>query len=212
MNEPQYSLRRATVDDLPGLKVLWERARLQVLDLEKRLTDFQLVVSDAGDLIGAIGLHIEGKQGQVHSEAFAQPEQDAKFRDQVWERIQVLARNHGLVRLWTREAAPFWQQQAGFAEVSPELSAKLPASFGDAPGRWLMVQLREENPAVLSVEREFELFQVSQKQETEKLMQLGRTLKLITVVVLVIVLLIGGVFLAKMVMNNYPSLLSPGSH
>ena len=210
MNEPQYNLRRATVDDLPGLKVLWERARLQVLDLEKRLTDFQLVVSDAGDLIGAIGLHIEGKQGQVHSEAFAQPELDAQFRDQVWERIQVLARNHGLVRLWTREAAPFWQQQAGFAEASAGLVEKLPASFGDAPGRWLMLQLREDNLSALSVEREFELFQVSQKQETEKLMQLGRTLKLITLVVLGVVLFVGGFFVVKLMIKN-PSLLSPGS-
>ena len=209
MNEPQYHLRRATVDDLPGLKILWERARLQVLDLEKRLTDFQLLASDAGDLIGAIGLHIEGKQGQVHSEAFAQPEQDALFRDQVWERIQVVARNHGLVRLWTREAAPFWQQQAGFAEASAELVEKLPASFGDAPGRWLMLQFREEHLAALSLEREFELFQAGQKQETEKLMQLGRKLKIITMCSLGVVLLIGFIFLLKLVITN-PSFFSPG--
>ncbi len=210
MTEPQYSLRRATVDDLPGLKVLWERARLQVLDLEKRLTDFQLVVSDAGDLIGAIGLHIDSKQGQLHSEAFAQPEQDSKFRELVWERIQVLARNHGLVRLWTQEPGPFWQGQAGFAEASPELIGKLPASFGSTPARWWMLQLREENLSVLSVEREFELFQVSQKQETEKLMQLGRTLKLITIVVLGFVLVVGGFFVVKVLIKN-PSLLTPGS-
>jgi len=72
------------------------------------------------------------------------------------------------------------------------------------------VQLREENPSVLTLEREFELFQMSQKQETEKLMQLGRTLKLITVVVLGVVLLIGGFFVVKLVIKN-PSLLSPGS-
>jgi len=210
MSEPQYSLRRATVDDLPGLKLLWERGRLQVLDLEKRLTDFQLVVSDAGDLIGAIGLHIEGKQGHVHSEAFAQPEQDSKFREQIWERIQVVARNHGLVRLWTREGAPFWQQQAGFAEASPDLAGKLPASFGNTPGRWWMLQLREENLAAISIEREFELFQVSQKQETEKLMQLGRMMKLIMVIVLSVVLLIGGFFVVKYLIKN-PSLLAPGS-
>ena len=210
MNEPQYNLRRATVDDLPGLKLLWERARLQVLDLEKRLTDFQLVVSDAGDLIGAIGLHIDGKQGQVHSEAFTQPEEGARFREVVWDRIQVLARNHGLVRLWTRESAPFWQEKAGFAEASPESIGKLPASFGNTPERWLTLQLREENLAALSVEREFELFQVSQKQETERLMQLGRTLKMITVVVLGVVLVIGGFFVVKLLVKN-PSLLSPGS-
>ena len=55
MNFPAYTMRRATVDDLGGLKLLWERARFQVLDLEKRLTEFQLVVSNEGDLIGAIG-------------------------------------------------------------------------------------------------------------------------------------------------------------
>ena len=210
MNEPQYSLRRATVDDLAGLKVLWERARLQVLDLEKRLTDFQLVVSDAGDLIGAVGLHIDGKQGQIHSEAFAQPEEEAKFRHLVWDRVQVLARNHGLARLWTRETSPFWQQQAGFAEASAESLKKLPAGFGDPQGRWLTLQLREENLPALSVEREFELFQASQKQETEKLMQLGRTLKLITMVLLGIGLLVGGFFVARVVIKN-PSLLVPGS-
>src|SRR5439155_22788122 len=54
MNAPKYAVRRATVDDLGGLKQLWQRARLQVLDLEKRLTDFQLLSSDNADLIGAI--------------------------------------------------------------------------------------------------------------------------------------------------------------
>ena len=34
MNSPEYTARRATVDDLSGLKILWERARFQVLDLE----------------------------------------------------------------------------------------------------------------------------------------------------------------------------------
>src|SRR5256886_8983337 len=36
MNASELTVRRATVDDLDGLKQLWERARLQVLDLEKR--------------------------------------------------------------------------------------------------------------------------------------------------------------------------------
>jgi hypothetical protein len=90
------------------------------------------------------------------------------------------------------------------------LAGKLPASFGAVTGRWLMLQLREENLAALSIEREFELFQVSQKQETEKLMQLGRTMKLIMVVVLGVVLLIGGFFVVKVLIKN-PSLLAPGS-
>src|SRR5256885_17260457 len=66
---------------------------LQVLDLEKRLTEFQLIVSDESDLLGAIGLHVEGKQGQLHSEAFTQPEQEDRFRAQLWERMQIVARS-----------------------------------------------------------------------------------------------------------------------
>jgi N-acetylglutamate synthase-like GNAT family acetyltransferase len=210
MDSPEYILRRATVDDLDGLKQLWEWARLQVLDLERRLTEFQLIASADGDLIGAIGLHIEGKQGKIHSEAFTQPENEGKFRPQLWERVQIVARNHGLVRLWTRDASPFWHQQAGFSEPTAEAFKKLPAGFGDAQGRWWTLQLREESVAALSVEREFDLFQASQKQETERLMQLGRTLKIITIAVLVFVLLVGGFFLVKIVVKN-PSILSPGS-
>src|SRR5213082_2724152 len=197
MDSPSYSARRATVDDLGGLKILWERARLQVLDLEKRLTDFQLIVSEAGDLIGAIGLHIEGKQGRLHSGAFTQPEQADQFRPRLWERIQTVARNHGLVRLWTQEGGPFWQE-AGFTETSPEALKKLPANFGGAPARWLTLQLKDEHAAALSVEHEFELFQTAQKEETEKLMRLGRTMKFTVFAALGIAVAIGLVLVVKL--------------
>ena len=176
MNSPEYTARRATVDDLSGLKILWERARFQVLDLEKRLTEFQLIVSDAGDLIGALALHIEAKQGLLHSGAFAQPEQEEQFRPQLWERIQSVARNHGLNRLWTQEGASFWLQ-AGFVEGSAETLPRLPPGFGDRQARWLTLQLKDENVAALSIEHEFELFQTAQKEETERLRRLGRTMK-----------------------------------
>ena len=208
MSSPDYSLRRATVDDLDGLKQLWERARLQVLDLERRLTEFQLIVTESGDLIGAIGLRIDGKQGSLHSEAFAQPEQEEGFRALLWERIQIVARNHGLVRMWTQERSPFWQQ-AGFADPPPEILKKLPVSFGDAQARWLMLQLRDENLAALSVEHEFDLFQTAQKEETDKLMRLGQSLKTIVFVVLGIALAAGLAYLVILLIKN-PSFLSPG--
>ena len=210
MNMPAYTVRRATVDDLGGLKLLWERARFQVLDLERRLTDFQLIVSDAGDLIGAIGLQIEGKQGKLHSGAFTQPELGEQFRPRLWERIQTVARNHGLVRLWTQEGGPFWQE-AGFTETSPEALKKLPANFGGAPARWLTLQLKDEHAAALSVEHEFELFQTAQKEETEKLMRLGRTMKFTVFAALGIAVAIGLVLVVKLAFKN-PSMLFPGQH
>ena len=208
MNSPEYSARRATVDDLSGLKILWERARFQVLDLEKRLTEFQLIVSDAGDLIGALALHIEAKQGLLHSGAFAQPEQEEQFRPQLWERIQSVARNHGLNRLWTQEGAPFWLQ-AGFVEGSAETLPRLPPGFGDRQARWLTLQLKDENVAALSIEHEFELFQTAQKEETERLRRLGRTMKVTVFVVIGIVATIGLLVIVRMAVKN-PSLGIPG--
>jgi hypothetical protein len=179
-----------------------------VLDLERRLTEFQLIVTESGDLIGAIGLRIEGKQGCLHSEAFAQPEQEEQFRTQLWERIQIVARNHGLVRMWTQERSPFWPQ-AGFADPPPELLKKLPVNFGDAQARWLMLQLREENLAAVSAEHEFDLFQTAQKEETDKLMRLGQSFKTIVFVVLGIIFAAGITYVAILLIKN-PSLLSPG--
>ena len=208
MNSPEYTARRATVDDLSGLKILWERARFQVLDLEKRLTEFQLIVSDAGDLIGALALHIEAKQGLLHSGAFAQPEQEEQFRPQLWERIQSVARNHGLNRLWTQEGASFWLQ-AGFVEGSAETLPRLPPGFGDRQARWLTLQLKVENVAALSIEHEFELFQTAQKEETERLRRLGRTMKVTVFVVIGIVATIGLLVIVRMAVKN-PSLGIPG--
>ena len=208
MNSPEYTARRATVDDLSGLKILWERARFQVLDLEKRLTEFQLIVSDAGDLIGALALHIEAKQGLLHSGAFAQPEQEEQFRPQLWERIQSVARNHGLNRLWTQEGASFWLQ-AGFVEGSAETLPRLPPGFGDRQARWLTLQLKDENVAALSIEHEFELFQMAQKEETERLRRLGRRMKVTVFVVIGIVATIGLLVIVRMAVKN-PSLGIPG--
>ena len=208
MNSPEYTARRATVDDLSGLKILWERARFQVLDLEKHLTEFQLIVSDAGDLIGALALHIEAKQGLLHSGAFAQPEQEEQFRPQLWERIQSVARNHGLNRLWTQEGASFWLQ-AGFVEGSAETLPRLPPGFGDRQARWLTLQLKDENVAALSIEHEFELFQTAQKEDTERLRRLGRTMKVTVFVVIGIVATIALLVIVRMAVKN-PSLGIPG--
>jgi N-acetylglutamate synthase-like GNAT family acetyltransferase len=199
MNPPDCTVRRANVDDLGGLKKLWERARLQVLDLERRLTEFQLIVRDTGDLIGAIGLHIDSRQGRLHSEAFAEPDAPEKYRSALLDRVQILARNHGLVRLWTADESPFWRQ-AGFSIATPETVQKLPASFGDAQGRWLTLQLKEDNAPVLSLDQEFELFQQAQRASTEQVMQQARNLRTVAYVVGFIVVFVaigGGLYLTQ---------------
>jgi N-acetylglutamate synthase-like GNAT family acetyltransferase len=176
MTPPEFIVRRATVEDLGGLKQLWERARLQVLDLEKRLTEFQLAVTPEGDLLGAVGLQIAGKEGLVHSEAFTQAEQGESLRGAFWERLRNLARNHGLVRLWTVEEASFWAQ-SGFAEPSADTLKKLPGSFGDNHRRWLALQLKDDAAPSLSLEQEFEIFQQSSRASMEEMMSQARKLR-----------------------------------
>ena len=65
-----YSVRRATVDDLAALLALWEAMHFSVADLERRLTEFQIVESEDGTLQGAVGLEINDRNGRLHSEAF----------------------------------------------------------------------------------------------------------------------------------------------
>jgi N-acetylglutamate synthase-like GNAT family acetyltransferase len=189
VNSSERIVRRANVDDLPGLKLLWERAHLQVLDLEKRLTEFQLVATSDGDLMGVIALQIEGKLGRLYGEAFTHPEQADDARPWLWQRLQTLARNHGLVRLWTLEAAPFWHH-SGFTKPDPEQLKKLPDSFGDRHSHWLTLALREDSAQALSIEKEFEIFQQSQRANTEQVLAQARKLKTLAYVLTFIVTLI----------------------
>jgi N-acetylglutamate synthase-like GNAT family acetyltransferase len=159
MDPARFTVRRATVDDLSGLKELWNRAHLQVLDLEKRLTDFQLVVSEDSDLLAAAALRVEAGQGWLNSEAFAGPEDQDTLRQVLWERVTTLSANHGLTRLWTTESAPYWHQVAAFHPAEEADLKKLPGVFGPAHQRWQTLVLKGEDQRALTLEQEFELFQ-----------------------------------------------------
>jgi len=65
--------------------------------------------------------------------------------------------------------------------------------------------------AALSMEHEFELFQAAQKEDTEKLMRFGQSLKNVVFALLGIALGIGLFILIRVWLRN-PSLLTPGRH
>ena len=182
MPPPTHHVRRATVDDLPPLIALWRVAGLPVLELERRLTEFQIVVRSDGPLIGALGLRVQGHYGLLHSEAFFHPETEDEFRPHLWERLRSVARNHGLTRLWTEEDAVFWHQ-TGFEPPTKEQLERLPKEFGDAHSpHWHTLQLRDEAALTRSLEQEFELFRVTQEEQSEKVMRQARVLKLVATV------------------------------
>lgn len=206
MQPPGFTLRRATVDDLPALKVLWGAAGLPVIEEERHLTEFQLMLDSSGSLIGAVGLQVSGKSGRIHSETFTSPEKEERQRPVLWERLLTVARNHGLTRLWTQEASPFWHVQAGFTPATPEQLRKFPAVFGDPHAPWQTLATRDESQEVISLEKEFELFQQQQVQATEQVMRQARLLKVLAYIVLVIAV-IGGGYVVFNLITHGPNLL-----
>lgn len=177
-------VRRATVDDLPVLRRLWQEDSHPVEVLEKRLTEFQIVETPDGEMLGAVGLQIQAPHGCIHTEVFPRPELAAELRPRLWSRVQALARNHGLVWLWVeRGSAMFWLDQ-GFEAVGSDALQKLPASFLDRGGQhWLRLQLREEPSASLTIEQHLELFRQAQEDDTERLRRQVRTFRLLAGVV-----------------------------
>ncbi len=177
-----FQVRRATLEDLPQLLPLWRTERLPAAALEKRFTEFQVVL--AGDeLIGAVGLHISVQQGKLHSEAFARPELAEAARPLLWERVQTLAHSHGLMRLWTRLAAPFWRA-AGFAAV--EAPASLPAEFAEDNARWALLALREDSAMPQTLDKQFEMFRAISREETERTFERAKKIKFIALLLLVV--------------------------
>lgn len=192
MDPARFLVRRATVDDLSSLRELWTRAHLQVLDLERRLTDFQLAISPESELMAAVGLRVESGQGWLHSEAFAQPDQQDVLRQLMWGRLSTLAQNHGLTRLWTLEQAPFWHQIAQFHPAEPGELSKLPDTFGPAHQNWQTLPLRAEDQRSVSLEQEFELFRQSSRASMDDMMNQAQVLRWVAYG-------LAGVFLAGLV-------------
>lgn len=184
MSRPEHQVRRATVNDLAQLRGIWDLERLPAADLEKRFTEFQVVETLDGKIIGAIGLQIQGNQGRIHSESIGAPEHSEWLRPVLWERLQGVARNHGLVRLWADEAQPHWRTR-GFQEPAAEIAAKLPAEFGG--DKFLFLQLREEVTPAFSIEHELNAFRDSQKVDLAKFQEQARTMKTVALVISLVV-------------------------
>ncbi len=193
-------IRRATVEDLPALKTLWAASGLSAAGLEKRVTDFQVALGDAGDVVGCVGMRLNAKQAMVHHEAFTVPAQAGEIRPKLWDRLLKVAQNHGLLRVWIVESKPqsFWNTKAGFKPVCAETAAKLPADFGAASDPWQVLTLREESETLVSMEKELEAFQKLQRLETEALMQRARVYRVIAAVIATAFLLATVAFAAKM--------------
>ena len=185
MTTSKLQVRRATIEDLPKLLPLWQRENLPWEELEKRFKEFQVVEAADGELVGVLGLEIAGVQGRVHSEVFAHAEQSDALRDLLWERAQMLAKNYGLVRLWTQMATPFWNH-SGFRLATSDVVTQLPSAFSGGVQPWQFLQLREA-ASPISFEKEFAVFKAMEKERTQRLFQQAKVLKLFAATLLMVV-------------------------
>ena len=175
---PSYQSRRATLEDLPELRSLWHNARLPLDDLEKRFTEFQVVTNAEGNIVGSVGLQIQNQNGLVHSEAFTEPGIATEVRPLLWQRVLAVAKNNGLVRLWTLPTASFYREQ-GFADLDETQRAKIPEGFGNPAADWVSLKLKDDSQAAVSLEKEFEIFAMAQKEESKKMISQAKALKVL---------------------------------
>ncbi len=184
-----FRVRRATLDDIGQLTALWQSMHWPVEDLAKRVTEFQVAEDKAGKVAGALGMQISEKQARVHSEAFPDFSLADLLRPVLWDRVQSVANNHGLTRLWTQEQAPFYNH-IGLAEADEAALQKLPAIWKSNPGKWKTLKLKEDLDTVMSLDKEFAIFMQSEKQRTERAFQQAKVLKVIATLIALTVLII----------------------
>jgi len=165
--------------------------RLAIPEREARLAEFQVVEDAQGQIVGAIGFEIHQRDARIHSEAFRDFSQADAARAKLWTRLNALAINHGLVRLWTQESAPFWSHN-GLQPASEEFARKLPEPWKQFGGNWSVLKLKDEE-VLASLDKEFAMFMEAERARTSQTMEKARRLKtIITAVALLAgVVLIG---------------------
>ncbi len=171
MEPSQWIARRATLDDLPALEALWQRCGLPWEQLEKYLTEFQVILNEDGGALGALGLLVDGHEGLVHTEAIP-PGQDAAddLRAALWKRLQIVARNQGVLRLWTQEDAPYWGT-VGFGGPDGKVRSEAKSAFLDSDPDWRFFQLADPDRAAKLVQEQLAVWEATRSQEADSFQQ-----------------------------------------
>ncbi len=202
MNSPAYRVRRATVDDLEGLRGLWRTMNLPAPEFERRITEYQVVESEDGQLHGALGLEINARQGRLHGEVFSDFALADALRDLLWQRMQALALSHGLSRLWTQETAPFWKQ-LGFQPPDEAALKRFPQSWaGGDTAKFLTLALRDEESLEKALASNFELLMAEERRRTEKFFRQGKTVKFIVTVFTVMLALFVAIMSLRLLLSH----------
>jgi hypothetical protein len=146
-------------------------------DLEKRLTEFQIVVDANGTFLGAIGFQAAREHALLHNEGFTDFSIADAARDLFWQRIQILCSNHTVFRIWTQERSPFWKT-FGFRPPDMETLARLPADWrNEFEGAWLTFQLKDEAAIATALGTDLAGLMDAERRQTESVRERAQTLR-----------------------------------
>lgn len=152
-------------------------------ELEKRLTEFQIVEDADGQFLGAMGLQVSRQHALLHNEGFTDFSVADTARDLFWQRIQVLAANHTVFRLWTQERSPFWKN-FGFRPPDANTLAHLPAEWkNEYNDAWLTFQLKDEEAIATALKTNFADFMADEKKQTERVREQAKTIRTMVTVI-----------------------------
>ncbi len=183
MTPQTLRIRRATVDDRAALKALWAAMRLPPDELEKRLTEFQVVENADGEVVGAIGIQFSKQHALLHSEGYS----DFGIADAARQLVLGTHPNAAppitaSFRVWTQERSPFWKS-FGFQPPAAEILDRLPAEWrNEFTGGWLTLQLKNEEVITAALEKQFAGFMAGEKKETDRLAEKARNLRMVITV------------------------------
>jgi hypothetical protein len=197
MTATDFRVRRATIEDLPALVALWQSMNLPTEGMDLRLTEFQVATDASGTLVGAIGFQLLGKQARLHGEGFTDFGAADTLRAMLWERLQTVAANHGIIRVWSQEQSPFWSRNI-LSPPDAGTLAKLPPEWQTLPGEWLTIKLREDVDEVLSLDKEFAVFAAAERQHSKNILGQAKVMKTAATVVALILgvaVLIGVIYM-----------------
>lgn len=169
-------IRRATIDDLEPLRAIWTSMRLPSDALERQLKEFQVAELD-GHVVGVVGVQFIGQSALLYGEGFSDFSVADAARELFWERIQTLAANHGVFRIWTQENSPFWSR-SGFQPAKEDVLKKLPEPWNTGEGKWFTLQLKDEDAVADALKNKFARFINEEKQQTASISEKAKTFKI----------------------------------
>lgn len=174
-------IRRATIQDLNPLRDIWTSMHLPSEALERQLKEFQVAELN-GHVVGTIGIQFVGTAALLYCEGFSDFSVADAARELFWERLETLASHHGVFRIWTQETSPFWAR-LGFLPATSEILKRLPQQWNTGEGKWLTLQLKDEDAVAAALQNKFVGFMESEKQQTASIKEKANMIKIAVTVI-----------------------------